>query len=66
MGLRANASRLGHAELNAASELDEGDPESLARDYSELRQRFPHLSVLGGYCGTDDRHVAAIGRLCTN
>ncbi len=63
-GLRANASTLSHAELDAATELDEGDPESLARDYRELRQRFPHLAVLGGCCGTDHRHVAAIGRAC--
>ena len=31
-GLRANASRLSHAELDEAEELDEGDPEELAAD----------------------------------
>ena len=62
MGLRANASTLSHAELDEATEIDEGNPESLGREYRELRDRFPHLTVLGGCCGTDHRHVEAIGR----
>jgi homocysteine S-methyltransferase len=65
MSLRANASTLSHAELDEATEIDEGDPESLGREYRELRDRFPHLTVLGGCCGTDHRHVEAIGRACT-
>jgi S-methylmethionine-dependent homocysteine/selenocysteine methylase len=65
VGLRANASTLSHAELDEATELDEGNPETLGREYRELRDRFPHLTVLGGCCGTDSRHVEAIGRACT-
>jgi homocysteine S-methyltransferase len=63
-GVRANASRKRHAELDAATELDAGDPAELGRDYRELRRRFPHLTVLGGCCGTDERHVAAIAAAC--
>jgi homocysteine S-methyltransferase len=59
-GVRANASRLSHAELDAAEELDAGDPAELAARYLELRERLPALSILGGCCGTDARHVAAI------
>jgi homocysteine S-methyltransferase len=59
-GLRANASRRSHAELDAAEELDAGDPDDLARRYVGLREAFPGLTLLGGCCGTDDRHVAAI------
>jgi homocysteine S-methyltransferase len=59
-GLRANASQLSHAELDAADELDAGDPAELAARYLELRERLPELSILGGCCGTDSRHVAAI------
>ncbi len=59
-GLRANASRMSHAELDEAAQLDAGDPEDLGRRYAELRDRLPGLSVVGGCCGTDDRHVAAI------
>jgi S-methylmethionine-dependent homocysteine/selenocysteine methylase len=60
-GLRANASRLSHAELDEAEELDMGDPEELAHEYVALRERLPRLTVLGGCCGTDHRHVEAMG-----
>jgi homocysteine S-methyltransferase len=63
-GLRANASAKSHAELDEATELDPGDPVDLAQRYKGLRQRMPHLSVLGGCCGTDHRHVAAICEAC--
>lgn len=63
-GLRANASRKSHAELDAAAELDAGDPAELAAHYRALRARLPHLSVLGGCCGTDHRHVDAIVQAC--
>ena len=59
-GLRANASRLSHAELDAMTVLDDGDPEDLAHQYVALRDTMPSLKVLGGCCGTDHRHVAAI------
>jgi homocysteine S-methyltransferase len=59
-GLRANASTQSHAELDEATELDEGDPEELAARHVELRAKLPNISVLGGCCGTDYRHVAAI------
>jgi len=59
-GLRANASMRSHAELDEADELDEGNPGDLGARYAELAQRLPRLSVLGGCCGTDHRHVAAI------
>ena len=59
-GLRANASTMSHAELDAATELDDGDPAQLAAEYRALRDRLPNATVLGGCCGTDDRHVAAI------
>lgn len=61
-GVRANASCLSHAELEASSTLDDGDPEDLAGRYLGLRDVLPRLSVIGGCCGTDDRHVAAMAR----
>jgi homocysteine S-methyltransferase len=59
-GLRANASTRSHAELDEATELDEGDPGDLAARYAALRAGLPRLNVVGGCCGTDHRHVAAI------
>lgn len=59
-GVRANASRKSHAELDAATELDAGDPAELGRDYVRLDAALPALRVIGGCCGTDHRHVAAM------
>jgi homocysteine S-methyltransferase len=64
-GLRANASRLSHAELDAATELDSGDPQELAEDYARLKGRLPSLNVVGGCCGTDHRHVAVMAAAVT-
>jgi homocysteine S-methyltransferase len=58
--LRANASRRSHAELDEATELDAGDPDELAAGYHQLAPLLPQLTILGGCCGTDVRHVAAI------
>jgi S-methylmethionine-dependent homocysteine/selenocysteine methylase len=61
-GLRANASRRSHAELDASTELDAGDPQELAEEYRAIRELLPQLRVVGGCCGTDHRHVEAIAR----
>lgn len=58
--VRANASELSHAELDEAEELHDGDPAGLAEALAELRELLPGLRVIGGCCGTDARHVAAI------
>jgi homocysteine S-methyltransferase len=63
-GVRANASCRSHAELNEAPDLDAGDPVELGRQYAELVDRLPRLTVLGGCCGTDSRHIDAIARAC--
>ncbi len=59
-GLRANASTKSHAELDEADELDQGDPDDLAARYRELRPLLPGLNVVGGCCGTDERHIEKI------
>jgi S-methylmethionine-dependent homocysteine/selenocysteine methylase len=59
-GLRANASRRSHAELDVATELDDGNPRELGADYARLNAAWPSLNVVGGCCGTDHRHVAAM------
>jgi methionine synthase I (cobalamin-dependent) len=59
-GLRANASTRSHAELNDSMELDDGNPADLGLQYRVLCSRLRNLNVLGGCCGTDDRHVEEI------
>ena len=61
-GVRANASTKSHAELDEAETLDDGDPDDLANRHEALRLSLPNLSVVGGCCGTDHRHVASICR----
>jgi S-methylmethionine-dependent homocysteine/selenocysteine methylase len=63
-GIRANASKRSHQELNDAPDLDAGDPVELAAQYRDLRQRHPQINVLGGCCGTDHRHLEQIGEAC--
>jgi S-methylmethionine-dependent homocysteine/selenocysteine methylase len=63
-GLRANASAKSHAELDASTELDLGNPIALAEEYQALRTWLPKLAVVGGCCGTDHRHVEAIADSC--
>jgi S-methylmethionine-dependent homocysteine/selenocysteine methylase len=59
-GLRANASMKSHAELDEAEDLDQGDPDDLAERYRAIRPLMPGLNVVGGCCGTDERHIEAI------
>ena len=61
-GIRANASKKSHAELDESIELDIGDPAAFGREHRELTKSFPHINVLGGCCGTDTRHVKAISQ----
>jgi S-methylmethionine-dependent homocysteine/selenocysteine methylase len=64
VGVRPNASALSHAEIDAADTLDDGDPDDLAQRCRALADRLPSLNVLGGCCGTDERHVRALATAC--
>lgn len=59
-GLRANASRMSHAELDNAEELDDGNPAELGEQFGKIRERNPQINVVGGCCGTDHRHIEHI------
>ena len=64
-GIRANASRRSHAELDESSELDDGNPQELGELYAELLARMPWLNIVGACCGADLRHVQSIARAAT-
>jgi homocysteine S-methyltransferase len=64
-GLRANASKMSHAQLNESPELDVGNPIEFGQEYAALRaHRLKHLNVMGGCCGTDYRHIEHIAAAC--
>jgi homocysteine S-methyltransferase len=64
-GLRCNASRLSHAELDDCEQLDDGNPEELAEQYKAISKTMPWLNVFGGCCGADLRHVTRIANAIT-
>jgi S-methylmethionine-dependent homocysteine/selenocysteine methylase len=59
-GIRANASAKSHHELDESEVLDDGDPDDFAREYLAIGERLPNLTVLGGCCGTDHRHIERV------
>ena len=61
-GILVNASLKSHAELIECTELDAGSPEDLAAEVIALREALPGLTVLGGCCGTDYRHIRALAQ----
>ncbi|OBT55449.1 hypothetical protein VE04_04615 [Pseudogymnoascus sp. 24MN13] len=58
--IRANASEKSHKELDNSAVLERGDVEALAESYKEICELLPRVMVVGGCCGTDEEHVAAI------
>ena len=63
-GMRANASRMSHAELDEAEELDDGNPEEFGQLHAAMMQGLTNIRVIGGCCGTDHRHVSEVGHCC--
>ncbi|WP_204114770.1 homocysteine S-methyltransferase family protein [Shimia biformata] len=59
-GLVANASRCSHAELDEAKTLDDGNPHELGQLLGRIKRDHPGITVLGGCCGTDLRHMTEI------
>ena len=64
-GVVANASRCSHAELDEATQLDDGDPDELGAYFAMIRKAYPHMRIFGGCCGTDMRHMRAIAKATT-
>jgi homocysteine S-methyltransferase len=59
-GVRTNASRSSHAELDESDELDDGDPTVFGEETAALRGFLNRMNIIGGCCGTDHRHADAI------
>jgi homocysteine S-methyltransferase len=61
---QANTSPLSPEDLAAATDLETEAPETLAPQICALQRRYG-LSVVGGCCGTDEHHIAALGTALT-
>jgi len=61
LGLQANTSSMSPEELDGAQDLAGEDPVVFASGMCALRTEFG-LHVLGGCCGTDGGHIAALAR----
>jgi homocysteine S-methyltransferase len=59
IGLAANASTRSPEELEGLGFLDSGHPESFSDSMIEQHHRFG-TRILGGCCGTDQRHIEGI------
>lgn len=63
-GLRANASRKSHTELDESTELDSGNPKELGQQYKIIKSRLTNMNVIGGCCGTNHQHVSEMAHAC--
>lgn len=61
-GLKANGSPIPAETLDASTTLQTSDPQTFARDLSEVARNFG-LHVLGGCCGTTVAHIEALAEL---
>ena len=62
--LKANGSDLPHSQLDGSTELHSDDPQSWAADMITARD-VAGLRILGGCCGTDEHHIAALAAALT-
>ncbi|MBT8415804.1 MAG: homocysteine S-methyltransferase family protein [Silicimonas sp.] len=55
--IRPNASQTEKLALCKIGHLEDGDPEELGRQMADIVRRMPQIDILGGCCGTDERHL---------
>jgi S-methylmethionine-dependent homocysteine/selenocysteine methylase len=61
-GVRPNASKMEKMALCKLGHLEDGDPIELGAQLGELSERYPHMDIFGGCCGTGDSHLREIAR----
>lgn len=64
IGLLANTAALSPEELDESSELHEEEPEVFGSSVAALRDELG-MKILGGCCGSDDRHIEYLARALT-
>lgn len=58
--IRPNAALMEKQELCQIGHLVDGDPLELGAQLGSIAERFPHIDIWGGCCGTWDRHLSHI------
>lgn len=61
IGLFANTAALSPEDLDESADLVEQDPEDFGKSVAGLHHELG-LQVMGGCCGTDDRHIRALAK----
>jgi S-methylmethionine-dependent homocysteine/selenocysteine methylase len=61
-GFMPNAVASEKLSLCSLGHLEDGDPEELGTQMGALAERYPHMTVWGGCCGTDSRHLGHIAK----
>ena len=58
--IRPNAVVMDQIALCKLGHLEDGDPVELGQQMGSVARQFPHADILGGCCGTDERHLGEI------
>jgi homocysteine S-methyltransferase len=59
IGLLANTAALSPGDLNDSTTLVQEDPGNFGRSVAQLHRDLG-LKILGGCCGTDQRHISSL------
>ena len=60
--LRPNAARMDKASLCSLDHLEDGNPVELGQQMGDLANRYPHIDIWGGCCGTWHNHIGEIAK----
>ncbi len=60
--LRPNAAKMDKASLCSLDHIEDGDPVELGQQMGSLANRYPHLDIWGGCCGTWHTHLSEIAQ----
>ena len=60
--IRPNAAKIDKIALCSLGHLEDGDPVELGEQMGAVAKQFPYADIIGGCCGTDERHLREIAR----
>ena len=61
-GVRPNASKMEKLALCKLGHIEDGDPVELGSQVRDLSERYPHMDIFGGCCGTGHNHLREIAK----